>query len=302
MRWVPGGSFAMGSDRDYPEEAPSHRFEVEGFWIDECAVTNAEFARFVDQTGYVTTAEKPPDRLLYPDAEPESLVPGSGVFAMADGPVDLSDPMRWWAWTPGADWCHPWGPDSSIDGKAEHPVVHVSYEDAKAYARWAGKRLPTEAQWERAARGGIEGAEFPWGEELAPGAEERMNRWIGEFPWRFEGGPGGAVPDTMPTRSFPPNDFGLFEMTGNAWEWTRSWFRGRHPAPSSPCCSPAEPPGAGMRASRDPASGIPRKTIKGGSFLCAENYCSRYRPAARIPETVESSTCHLSFRCVAPAG
>jgi sulfatase modifying factor 1 len=289
----------MGSSRHYPEEAPVGPVAVEGFWMDETPVTNAEFDRFVQETGYMTTAEKAPDPAMYPGADPALLVPGSITFDKPPGPVDLNDPMSWWAWTPGADWRHPWGPRSDLSGREDHPVTQVTYEDADTYARWADKTLPTEAQWERAARGGLDGAEFAWGDDLAPGGEERMNRWIGEFPWKYRPRPGGPrKPGTVPVRSFPENPYGLFGMTGNAWEWTDTWFSAKHGEPTTKCCAPLNPRGPGAEASRDPASGIPRKVLKGGSFLCAENYCSRYRPAARIPETVESSTCHVSFRCI----
>ncbi|MBK5110825.1 MAG: formylglycine-generating enzyme family protein [Thermoleophilia bacterium] len=300
MKWIPEGTFEMGSERHYSEEAPVGPVSVSGFWMDETAVTNAEFARFVGETGHVTTAEKAPDPAMYPGADPSLLVPGSITFAKPPGPVDLSNPLAWWAWTPGANWRHPWGPQSDLEGKDDHPVTQVTFEDADAYARWAGKSLPTEAKWERAARGGLEGAEFSWGEDLAPDGEERMNRWIGEFPWKFKPRPGGPRrPGTVPVRSFPANSYGLFEVTANTWEWTDTWFSTDHGEPAKSCCAPVDPLGPGAEASRDPASGIPRKVLKGGSFLCAENYCSRYRPAARIPETVESSTCHVSFRCVA---
>jgi formylglycine-generating enzyme required for sulfatase activity len=298
MVWVPGGTFMMGSDEQYPEEGPAGPVSVDGFWIDETAVTNDDFARFVADTGYVTVAEKAPDPAMYPGADPALLVPGSIVFSKPSGPVDMTQPMNWWAWVPGASWRRPWGPGSSIEGRGDHPVTQVAFEDADAYARWAGKGLPSEAQWERAARGGIEGAEFAWGDELTPDGEERMNRWIGEFPWKFRPRRGGArKPGTVPVRSFDPNPFGLYEVCGNTWEWTRTFFGEGHPAPAKACCVPRDPQGPGVAASRDPATGIPRKVLKGGSFLCAENYCSRYRPAARIPETVESATCHISFRC-----
>lgn len=302
MVWVPGGTYAMGSEKHYPEERPSGPVSVDGFWMDETTVTNRKFAEFVAATGYVTTAEKAPDPAMYPGADPAMLVPGSITFAKPRGPVDLSNPMQWWAWTPGAQWRHPWGPASNLDGKDDHPVTQVTFEDADAYARWAGKELPTEVQWERAGRGGIESAEFAWGDELSPGGEERMNRWIGEFPWKFRPRRGGArKPGTVAVKTFEPNRFGLYEITGNVWEWTKTWFSDKHPEPTSRCCAPANPLGPGVEASRDPASGIPRKVVKGGSFLCAENYCSRYRPAARIPESIESSTVHISFRCVIPA-
>jgi sulfatase modifying factor 1 len=299
MKWIPGGTFAMGSEKHYPEEAPAGPVSVDGFWMDETAVTNADFARFVEETGYVTVAERAPDPAMYPGADPSMLVPGSITFNQPAAPVEMSNPMAWWAWTPGASWRNPWGPKSNLDGKEDHPVTQVSYEDADAYSRWAGKSLPTEAQWERAGRGGLEGAEFAWGEGIAPDGEERMNRWIGEFPWKFRPRKGGPrKPGTVAVRTYEPNPFGLYEVTGNTWEWTRTWFSVKHEEPMSRCCAPSNPRGPGVDESRDPASGIPRKVIKGGSFLCAENYCSRYRPASRIPESIESATCHISFRCV----
>lgn len=298
MVWIPGGTYTMGSLGHYPEEGPLSRVTVDGFWMDETTVTNREFARFVADTGYVTTAEKAPDPELYPGADPAMLVPGSITFRQPSRPVSLDDPMQWWAWTPGASWQQPFGPGSDFAGREDHPVVQVSFEDASAYAEWAGKELPSEARWERAARGGIEGAEFAWGDSIAPGGKERMNRWLGEFPWRYRPRPGGPRrPGTVEVRSFPPNPFGLFEITGNVWEWTTSWYGERHPEPGSGCCAP-DPRGPGPASSPDPVSGIPRKALRGGSFLCAENYCMRYRPSARIPESVESATCHISFRCI----
>lgn len=299
MVWIPGGTYRMGSADHYPEEGPVRSVTVDGFWMDETAVTNREFARFVEKTGYVTTAEKAPDPAMYPGADPAMLVPGSLTFLQPSRRVSLDDPLQWWRWTPGASWRRPRGPGSDLEGKEDHPVVQVSFEDAEAYARWAGKELPGEAQWERAGRGGLEGAEFAWGDQPAPDGKEQTNRWIGEFPWKFRPRPGGARrPGTVAVRSFPPNPFGLYEITGNAWEWTRTWFSERHPEPAPSCCAAVNPRGAGSSASPDPISGIPRKVLKGGSFLCAENYCMRYRPAARIPESVESATCHITFRCV----
>ena len=286
----------MGSDNQYPEEAPSGPVEIDGFWIAETAVTVSEFSHFVEETGYVTVAERPPDPAMYPGADPALLVPGSLVFKRPDTPVPLEDPSVWWEWLPGASWRHPWGPGSTLEGKGRHPVTHVSWEDASAYADWAGVRLPTEAEWERAARGGREGAEFPWGDQISPGGVEFMNRWIGRFPWEWRPGPlGGGGPDTVPVDSFEPNQYGLFCVTGNVWELTSSWFTPDGPI-GADCCGN----GGDQRkldSSREPGSGIPRKVLKGGSFLCAENYCSRYRPSARIPQTVESGTCHAGFRC-----
>ena len=300
MKWIPGGSYQMGSERHYPEEKPAGPVSVDGFWMDETTVTNAQYAEFVAATGYVTTAEKSPDPAMYPGADPAMLVPGSIVFKQQRAPVDMSNPMLWWAWVPGASWKHPLGPNSTVEKKMDHPVTQVSYEDADAYARWAGKRLPTEAEWERAGRGGIEDADYAWGDELSPGGEEAMNRWVGDFPWKFRPTKKSArKPGTVPVRTYDANPFGLYEITGNTWEWTESWFIDHHDEPSKPCCAPENPRGPSVDDSRDPASGIPRKVLKGGSFLCAENYCSRYRPSSRIPESIESATCHISFRCIA---
>lgn len=298
FRPIPGGSFLMGSDDHYPEEAPVGTVEVADFWIAEAQVTVAEFREFVDETGYLTVAERSPDPAMYPGADPAMLVPGSLMFRMPAGPVPLEDPSAWWEWKPGASWRHPWGPGSDLDGKDDHPVTQVCWEDASEYARWRGVRLPTEAEWERAARGGLEGAEFPWGDDLSPGGEEAMNRWIGEFPWDWSPGPReGERPDTVDVRTFQPNEYGLYGVTGNVWEITSTWFTTGGPLDSE-CCG-GQGPERKLEASREPGSGIPRKVMKGGSFLCAENYCSRYRPAARIPQTVESGTCHAGFRCAA---
>lgn len=295
-RWIPGGEFLMGSDAHYPEEAPSGPARIEGFWMAETPVTVAQFRSFVAETGYSTVAERAPDPAMYPGADPAMLIPGSLVFRKPSEPVPLGDASNWWEWRPGASWRHPWGPGSDLRDKDDHPVTQVCWEDAMAYASWAGLRLPSEAEWERAARGGLEGAEFAWGDELSPGGQEAMNRWIGEFPWDWRPGPlGGSSPDTVPVRSFEPNGFGLFGVTGNVWELTSTWFSGGGPLDAECCGSAASP--AKLESSREPGTGIPRKVMKGGSFLCAENYCSRYRPAARIPQTVESATCHAGFRC-----
>jgi formylglycine-generating enzyme required for sulfatase activity len=299
MVWIPAGTFSMGSDDHYPEERPVHRVSVDGFWIDPHPVTNAEFRRFVEETGHVTFAERPPDPRMYPDAKPELLVPGSAVFFETLHRVDLGDCSQWWQYMPEAAWNKPEGPDSSIDGRDDHPVVHVAYEDAEAYARWANKTLPTEAEWERAARGGLEHAVYTWGDEFAPGGKMMANTWQGEFPWQNDLLDGFAR--TSPVGSFPANGFGLFDMAGNVWEWTSDWFAPKHAAPRRPCCTPVNPRGGTMVGSIDQQLGvaIPRKVLKGGSFLCAPNYCLRYRPAARIPEPIDTTTCHVGFRCVA---
>jgi formylglycine-generating enzyme required for sulfatase activity len=299
MVWVPGGTFLMGSDRFYPEEGPVHLAVVDGFWMDQTTVTSNQFRRFVKETGYVTLAERPPNPEDYPGALPELLVPGSAVFRKTRGPVNLSNPT-WWEYVPGADWRHPEGPESNLNGRDRHPVVHVAYEDAAAYAVWAGKSLPTEAEWECAARGGLEGATYVWGEELTPRNRIMANYWQGEFPWQnlcsdgYEG--------TAPVASFPPNGHGLYDTAGNVWEWTTDWYQDCHPAErSSPCCAPVNPRGATMEQSYDPTQPqirIPRRVLKGGSYLCAANYCLRYRPAARHPETIDTSTSHIGFRCI----
>jgi formylglycine-generating enzyme required for sulfatase activity len=297
---VPGGAFLMGSDHHYPEERPQHRARVDGFWMDETAVTNAQFAAFVAATGYVTVAEKPLDPMLYPGADAVMLVPGALVFRMTEGPVDTRDISNWWHWTPGAQWRAPEGPGTSVEGREDHPVVHVAYEDSAAYALWAGKDLPTEAEWEFAARGGLDGAEFAWGDELRPGEVDVANTWQGPFPWRNFATDGYAR--TCPVRSYAPNGYGLFEICGNVWEWTTDWWGTRHHAdPAKPCCAPTNPRGPAMEGSFDPAQPairIPRRVVKGGSFLCAPSYCRRYRPAARHAQMVDTGMSHIGFRCI----
>ncbi len=296
---VPGGIFTMGSDRHYQEEAPAHRVEVDGFLMDATPVTNAQFAAFVAATGHVTTAELAPDPADYPGADPAMLRPGSLVFAEPEAPVVRADWRQWWRFEFGADWRHPTGPGSSLAGLDDHPVVHVTWADAIAYANWAGKRLPTEAEWERAARGGLDGAEFAWGDELTPGGRHLANTWQGEFPHRNLLLDGHAR--TSPVRAFAPNPFGLCDMIGNVWEWTDDWY-GEHRADAAkPCCIPHNPRGGAAERSRDPCdplTRIPRKVLKGGSHLCAPNYCQRYRPAARYPQPIDTSTSHVGFRCV----
>ena len=302
MAWIPGGTYAMGSTEFYPEEAPTREVSVDGFWMDETPVTNAEFAEFVEETGYKTFPERDPDPADYPGADPDDLVAGSAVFTSPDGPVNLGNPNLWWEYVPGADWRHPLGPDSSIEGRMDHPVVHVAYEDAQAYAEWAGKRLPTEAQWERAARGGLEGKRFVWGDDHVPDGRLMANTWQGEFP--HENTALDGYERTSPVGSFPANGFGLYDVAGNVWEWTSDWFSADPTAGRSPtCCTPTNPRGPSKERSVDPRdpSGMPRKVLKGGSHLCAPNYCFRYRPAARYPEPIDTSTSHVGFRCVAAA-
>lgn len=300
MVTIPGGIFRMGSDHHYPEEAPVHRVAVDGFLMDVHPVTNRQFAEFVAATGHVTHAEKPPRAEDYPGAPAEMLRPGSLVFFKPAGPVDMDDIRHWWRFVFGADWRHPLGPDSSLDGLDDHPVVHVTHGDAQAYARWAGKDLPTEAEWEFAARGGLDGAEFAWGDELTPAGRHMANTWQGQFPWQNLAEDGWER--TSPVGSFPANGYGLVDMIGNTWEWTDDWYTPRHPGDAAKaCCIPRNPRGGARQASIDPAMPhipIPRKVLKGGSHLCAPNYCRRYRPAARYPEPVDTSTSHVGFRCV----
>lgn len=300
MVWIPGGTFRMGSDRHYPEEAPSHQVTVSGFWIDQAPVTNRQFKDFVKATGHVTTAEIPPDPKHYPGALPHMLYAGSLVFVPPRHTVDLHDWSQWWTFLKGADWRHPYGPKSSINTLDNHPVVHVAFADAQAYARWAGKELPTEAEWEFAARGGIDGAEYAWGNEFTPHGKHMANTWQGEFPAQNLNLDG--YERTSPVRAFPPNGYGLYDMIGNVWEWTDDWYSPRHPADApKTCCIPVNPRGAGEAGSYDPCQPeirIPRKVLKGGSHLCAPNYCRRYRPAARHAEAVDTSTSHVGFRCV----
>jgi len=295
---IAGGEFRMGSDEHYPEEAPVHRVRVDAFGIDRFAVTNARFAAFVEATGYVTVAERPLDPADFPGAPAENLQPGSLVFTMTPGPVDLRHLNQWWTWTPGASWRHPKGPRSTLEGRDDHPVVHIAYEDADAYAAWAGLALPTEAEWELAARGGLEGATFAWGDEPESPGERLANYWHGDFPWRPDPGYGS----TTPVGSFPANAYGLFDMAGNVWEWTSDWYTSQNAEDATkPCCVPTNPRGGSEEASLDPAQPqfrIPRRVIKGGSFLCADSYCMRYRPAARRPQMVDTGMSHIGFRCV----
>jgi formylglycine-generating enzyme len=299
---IPGGTFTMGSTAFYPEEAPLRRVKVDPFLIDETPVTNAQFARFVADTGHVTFAEIAPDPADYPGMDPALAVPGSAVFTMTDRPVDTGDPSQWWRWTPGADWRHPTGPDSGIEGLLDHPVVHVVHQDAAAYAQWAGKALPTEAEFEFAARGGLVDKEYAWGDELTPGGVHLANTWQGRFPFANTQEDGWLR--TSPVRSYPANGYGAFDLIGNVWEWCEDWWSlpdaGRKKG-KAPCCAISNPRGGFRAKSFDPASPlvkIPRKVLKGGSHLCAPSYCQRYRPAARHPQSIDSSTSHIGFRCV----
>jgi formylglycine-generating enzyme required for sulfatase activity len=291
----------MGSNEHYPEEAPVHRARVDGLWIDRFQVTNRSFGAFVEETGHVTVAERPLDPADFPGAPPENLVPGSLVFTMTRAPVDLRHLNQWWTWTPGASWRRPEGSRSSTEGREDHPVVHVAYEDTEAYATWAGKALPTEAEWEFASRGGLEGATYVWGDKPEQPGERLANYWHGDFPWRAEPGYGG----TTPVGSFPPNGYGLHDMAGNAWDWTVDWYGVGHPEDADKsCCVPQNPRGASIDESYDPAQPqfrVPRKVIKGGSFGCADSYCMRYRPASRRPQMIDTGMSHIGFRCVVRA-
>ncbi len=281
---LPGGSFQMGSTT-YPEEAPEHTATVAPFAIERHPVTNAQFAAFVDATGYLTVAERPLDPALYPGVAPADLLPGALVFRPTAAPVNLTDWRQWWDWAPGANWRAPFGAGSDIAGKQDHPVVQVAYPDAAAYAAWAGRRLPTEAEWEYAARAGSDST-YPWGDEPTVGGEPMANTWQGRFPYRNDGARGWV--GTSPVGAFPPNGFGLLDMIGNVWEWTTTRFSpGHRAAPGSACCPPGSDP--------DPTVS---QTLKGGSHLCAPEYCHRYRPAARSPQSQDSSTTHIGFRCV----
>ncbi len=297
MAWIPPGAFLMGSDRHYLEEAPAHRVAMDGFFMDVTPVTNRDFARFVAETGHVTLAECAPRPEDYPGADPRLLVPGSLVFVRPDDDGPGEDWTRWWRFMPGADWRHPEGPGSAIGSRMDHPVVHVCHADALAYARWCGKDLPSEAEWEFAARGGLDGADFAWGDELAPGGVHRANTWQGRFPREnlCEDGHAG----TSPVTAFPPNGYGLHDMIGNVWEWTDDWYAPHEPAAAKACCLPRNPRGGRREDSRDPAApDAPRKVLKGGSHLCAPSYCRRYRPAARQPQTLDTASVHIGFRCI----
>ena len=302
MRYLDGGVFLMGSQRFYPEEAPVRAVRVDQFWIDETPVTNREFARFVAATGHRTLAEIAADPADYPGMPIDMAQPGSLVFEPTAGPVDLQDFSQWWRFSFGADWRHPLGPDSGIDDLADHPVVHVAYSDAKAYADWAGKSLPSEAEWEYAARGGLDGAEFAWGDELAPQGRMLANYWQGAFPFVNQLLDGWER--TSPVGTYPANGYGLSDMIGNVWEWTADWWAlptVEKKKRGNACCVPANPCGGRERDSRDPLTPhvpIGRKVLKGGSHLCAANYCQRYRPAARHAQAIDSSTSHIGFRCV----
>lgn len=297
---VDGGEFAMGSEDFYPDEGPVRRVSVDGFWIDPYLVTNARFAAFVDETGYVTEAERAPDPAMYPGAPPENLVPGALVFVMPRSPVPLGDFTRWWVWTPGADWRHPTGPESSNADLTDHPVVQVSYGDAVAYCEWARCELPNETEWEFAARGGLDGATFTWGDEDPQESNPLANTWQGGFP--YENSELDGWTRTSPVGSYPANGYGLYDMAGNVWEWTEDWYTANRAGHTSHDGSgPSGARGGTREGSFDPGQpeiAIPRKVVKGGSHLCTPQYCYRYRPAARQPQMIDTATSHIGFRTI----
>jgi formylglycine-generating enzyme len=311
MVWIPGGEFTMGTNdpRSLPNERPAHRVKVAGFWMDEHDVTNAEFARFVQATGYITTAEKKPDweaiKKQLPPGTPKPddsvLVPGSLVFTPTSQPVPLDDLSVWWRWVPGASWRHPEGPGSEIAVREDHPVVQVCWDDAVAYAKWAGKRLPSEAEWEFAARGGLDGKRYVWGDEFRPDGKYMANTWQGVFPVSDIAEDGFA--GTSPVKSFPPNGYGLYDMAGNVWQWCSDWYRvdafteAVTKLATKNVCSDS----GGPNESWDPADpNMPKRVVKGGSFLCSPTYCESYRPSARRGTPPDTGSSHTGFRCVVP--
>lgn len=295
MVWIPGGEFAMG-DSLFPDAQPIHRVQVNPFWMDATEVTNAEFARFVESTGYATIAERTPKAEDFPGAPPENLAAGSVVFSPPTGPVPLDNHLRWWGYVKGAYWRHPEGPGSSIENRMNHPVVHIAWTDAAAYAKWAGKRLPTEAEWEFAARGGLDGKSFGWGDEFQPGGKSMANTFQGNFPNNNTAADGFRA--TAPAKSFPSNGYGLYDMAGNVWEWTADWYRpDTHRAQNSTPSLAANP--QGPNNSHDPSEpGVPKRVHKGGSYLCTDQYCARYRPGGRGKGEPDTGANHLGFRCV----
>ncbi len=312
MVWVPGGEFLMGSDHQFaqPNERPTHLVRIKGFWMDRTHVTNAQFAEFVKATGYRTTAERIPDwetlRVQLPEGTPRppdsQLVPGAMVFVGTDGPVPLNDWSQWWRYVPGANWRHPQGPGSDIAGKDDHPVVQVSYQDAQAYAAWAGKRLPTEAEWEFAARGGLNQATYSWGEEFQPGGQAMANTWdTGQRPFPVVSAKAGGATGTSRVRSFPANGYGLYDMTGNAWQWVADWYRADYFSQLGSQGVVDDP--HGPADSYDPTDRFapveaPRRVTRGGSFLCNVEYCLSYRPSARRGNDPYNPMSHIGFRLV----
>ncbi len=304
MVWVPGGTFRMGTDdpSSMPRERPAHQVQVDGFWVDATEVTNAEFREFVKATGYVTTAEKAPsweelkDQVPpgTPPPPPEALVPGSMVFAPTNTAVPLNDYTQWWRFIPGANWMHPEGPESSIEGKDQHPVVQVSWDDAQAYARWADKRLPTEAEWEFAARGGLESKKYAWGEDLQPEGRWMANIWQGVFPVRNRADDGFVT--TAPVKTFPPNGYGLYDTAGNVWEWCGDWYDENTFARRA--SSLVQNPRGPEKAYDPDAPYAPKRVVRGGSYLCTDSYCTAYRTTGRMASDPLTGLSHTGFRCV----
>ncbi|WP_230281115.1 formylglycine-generating enzyme family protein [Croceicoccus sp. Ery15] len=303
MIYLEGGSFWMGSDDHYQEEKPAHKVKVDPFWIDPTPVTTRDFAAFVEATGHITTAEVAPDPADYPGALPEMLYAASLVFQPPGRPVSLHDFSQWWDYRADANWRQPLGSGTSVEGLEDHPVTHVSFFDVQAYAQWAGKELPTEAEWEFAARGGLDRTEYAWGEELMPGGKAMANTWQGAFP--NENTLDDGFMRTSPVRNYDANGYGIFDMIGNVWEWTGDYFAAGHSVTKgSSCCGPRNPRGAALEESYDPAMPevrIARRVLKGGSHLCAPNYCRRYRPAARHAQPEDTSTSHVGFRLIVRA-
>ncbi len=308
MVWIPGGEFSMGTDEDADslcgmpglsrDALPIHRVEVDGFWMDATEVTNAQFAEFIKATGYITVAEQKPTQEEFPEAPPENLVAGSTVFTATQGPVDLDNYFQWWSYVKGADWRHPTGPDSNIEGRENYPVVHVAYEDAEAYAKWAGKRLPTEAEWEFAARGGLAGNRFSWGNKLKIDGKFQANIYQGKFP-QIEGDTGeDGFKGIAPVSQYPPNPFGLYDMSGNVWEWTSDWYRPDYYLTLASKKRVAKNP-RGPDSSFDPVEPTEKKRVhRGGSFLCSDLYCSRYVLGTRGKGEPRTASNHVGFRCV----
>lgn len=291
MVYIPAGKFWMGSVDGQTDEKPPHEVELDGFWMDKTEVTNEEFEKFVRATGYITMAERKPKSEDFPGVPPEALVPGSIIFTPPPGEVSLENHMAWWSYVPGANWRHPQGPDSNIKGLEKHPVVHVCWDDAAAYAKWAGKRLPTEAEWEYASRGGLDRKPFIWGDDKVPNNQWQGNIWQGQFPNENQLADGFKI--TSPVASYPTNGYGLFDMGGNVWEWCADWYRPdyyefsaqKNPPGPSDSFDPNEP-------------GMPKRVTRGGSYLCSELYCTGYRPSARMKTSPDTSLSHTGFRCV----
>ena len=298
MAWIPSGTFWMGGNDPSAEDSePAHRVTLDGFWMDRTEVTNRQFAAFVAATGYVTVAEKAPDPKDFPDVPREKLVAGSAVFTPPEKPVGYDDALAWWRYQPGADWRHPEGPGSSVEGRDDYPVVHVGFDDAEAYAKWAGKRLPTEAEWEYAARGGLDRKKYVWGDAIEPGGLPRMNHWQGRFP--VENARADGFDRLAPVKSFPPNGFGLYDTAGNVWEWCADWYRPGYEVDGQ---GPVHDP-KGPDSSHDPMEpGVPKRVQRGGSFLCSELYCTRYLPGSRGKGAVDSGASHVGFRCARSPG